>query len=350
MKILIPILGFAKQGGYRVLSELANAWIRMGHECTFLIPATSCDAYFPTAAKVIRCGMKGITTTVDERSASGFDNVASLFFGLKSIGSEYDVILANHSLTAWPVRWANCGSAKKFYYVQAYEPGYYAWMRDPFKRLFSKISYSLQLEKISNSATYSADGVSSCVVIPPGIDLGIFVLKDNKVVDFNKPEVIVGTIGRLEPYKGTATALAAYRSVRKKYPNLVMKVAFGNVEPAEDIEIVRIQGDAELAEYYRSLDILIVSCYSQHGAPHYPLIEGMASGVPVVQTQYYPGDENNSWPAKSSSIDDVVIALENLLGSSPMEIAKKIDLARKTVEDELSWDRVALRFLNEFSK
>ena len=37
MKIIIPLVGsFSKEGGWRVLSELANAWIRMGHEVVFL--------------------------------------------------------------------------------------------------------------------------------------------------------------------------------------------------------------------------------------------------------------------------------------------------------------------------
>lgn len=348
MKILIPILGFAKQGGYRVLSELANNWIKMGHECTFLIPATSQNPYFPTKAKIIRCGWGGVVDSMDQSPANGLNNVISLFFGLKDIGSAYDVILANHSLTAWPVRWVNCGLARKFYYVQAYEPGYYPWVSHPFKRFFSKLSYALKLTRIANSSTYEADGVKFVAIIPPGIDLDIFVRKNLEELNFKKSEIIIGTIGRSEPYKGTATAIDAYRIAGRKNINLKMKVAFGNIEPAGDLEVIQINNDIELAAYYRSLDLLIVSCYSQHGAPHYPLIEAMASGTPVVQTNYFPGGAENTWVAKSPSVIDVANALEDLLSATREEIVKRTNCARAVVDRELSWASVAAKFIEIF--
>lgn len=349
MKILIPILGFAKQGGYRVLSELANRWIKMGHECTFLIPATSENPYFPTNAKIIRSNWKGIVKSRSHKSANGFNNLSSLFGGIREIGPKYDVILANHSLTAWPVRWSNCGLASKFYYVQAYEPGYYPWLSHPLKRIFSKLSYSLNLNRISNSSTYTKQGVECISVIPPGIDLEIFTKKHSGDSFFKNETIVIGTIGRVEPYKGTETAIAAFRKAQSKYYNLKMKIAFGNVPIAQDYDIIQINGDKELAEYYRSLDLLIVSCYSQHGAPHYPLIEAMACGVPVVHTDYYPGNKTNSWLAKSPSIDDVTVALEELLSTSNFELNQRTLSARKIIEEHLSWENVAEKFISNFN-
>jgi len=37
MRILIPIGGFGRAGGYRVLSELANHWIALGATVDFLV-------------------------------------------------------------------------------------------------------------------------------------------------------------------------------------------------------------------------------------------------------------------------------------------------------------------------
>lgn len=92
LRILVPILGFAPQGGYRVLSELANAWINMGHHCTFLIPASSPDPYFPTLANVVRVDRQGrVQEARAKTKRSGFDNIACVFAGLKKIGSNYDV-------------------------------------------------------------------------------------------------------------------------------------------------------------------------------------------------------------------------------------------------------------------
>jgi glycosyltransferase involved in cell wall biosynthesis len=260
------------------------------------------------------------------------------------------VILANHSHTAWPVFFANCGMAKKFYYIQAYEPDFYP-IRTKFKaHILARLSYVLPLKQIANASIYKGFGMAPLDIIPPGIDISIFRKKGGFFSIANKPEIIIGTIGRSEPYKGTHTAVSAYRKLRASDPRLRLKVAFGNVAHADDIEIVAIKNDEELAEFYRSLDVLLVACSTQHGAPHYPVIEAMASGVPVVHTNYYPGDSGNSWIAKDSSTDAVADALREFLNSSELDIADKTERARLTIEKELGWDAVGRRFLLNFAR
>lgn len=351
MKILIPILGFARQGGYRVLSELANSWIRMGHECSFLVPSTSGDPYFPTSANIIYSNKSGCDSQRKNfKKANGLDNVLSLYVGLKSVGKEYDVILANHSLTAWPVWLANCDDASKFYYIQAYEPDYYPWFRHPLKNVLSKLSYLLNLNRIANSESYKENNIKFMATIPPGIDLSIFNMKEAELDIASKDEIIIGTIGRSEAYKGTSTAIAAYKNVQAKNPRLKLRVAFGNVKASNDFEIIKIKNDSELSMFYQSIDVLLVSCYSQHGAPHYPLIEAMACGTPVIHTDYFPGDKSNSWVAESSSLDAVIAALEDFLKSSSEIRLKKIFAARKKIEENLSWDSVAQNFIGRFNE
>jgi glycosyltransferase involved in cell wall biosynthesis len=350
-RILIPILGFASEGGYRVLSELANAWIRLGHHCTFLVPSTSAEPYFPTIAQVLRCDRKGFFgNTKINKKQRGFDNVASIFAGLQQIGKNYDVIVANHCLTAWPVYLASCETARKIYYVQAYEPDYYPFFKHPFKNILAKWSYLLGLRQIANSSTYRGLGLKPECVIPPGIDLSIFVPKQMDVDFLSKETIKLGTIGRTEPYKGTDTALAAYRRLRKEEPRLRMHVGFGNVTEADDINIVPIKGDTELAAYYRSIDILVVSCFGQHGAPHYPLIEAMASGTPVVQTGYFPGTPDNSWETTDTSVEAVAAAIRQVINSSSEVRSAKAVAAREVVAQTLGWDAVARRFLEHFGE
>ena len=60
MKILIPSFGFAKSGGFRVLSQFANYWIKLGHEVTFLCSSNSIEPYFPTDAEIIWFNDKGV--------------------------------------------------------------------------------------------------------------------------------------------------------------------------------------------------------------------------------------------------------------------------------------------------
>jgi glycosyltransferase involved in cell wall biosynthesis len=258
--------------------------------------------------------------------------------------------LANHSLTAWPVFAANCGRALKLYYVQAYEPDYYRLSKKPFKHLLARTSYLLNLQQIANSASYRGAGLRPVAIIPPGIDLSVFTVKKPDVNFEAKDRIVLGTIGRTEPYKGTATAISSYRSLRQTEPRLHMKIGFGNVAPADDLEIVPIKGDAQLAAFYRSVDVLVVACYGQHGAPHYPLIEAMASGTPVVHTGYYPGSPENSWQAYDSSVEGLTAALWDLFRTPVAERARRIAAARETVARTLSWDAVAQQLEESFEK
>ncbi|WPZ27567.1 glycosyltransferase family 4 protein (plasmid) [Sulfitobacter pontiacus] len=349
MRILIPILGFAPQGGYRVLSELANAWIRLGHECAFLVPATSAEPYFPTTAKIIRSDRKGLLRDrQSKRKSTGLNNIVCLYAGLRRIGKDYDIILANHSLTAWPVRFARTGNARKFYYIQAYEPQYYPVQKYPIKHVLAKLSYFFDLTQISNSKIYKGAGLQPKAVIPPGIDLSVFVAKERPGTFEKENQIVLGTIGRTEPYKGTSVALAAYRLLRLEDNRLQMNIGFGNVTPAEDLKITAINGDSELAAYYRSVDILIVSCIGQQGAPHYPLIEAMASGTPVVHTGYFPGTPENTWVASDTSSESVAAAIRQVINASLKARSAKAIAAREVVASSLEWSVVANGFLDRF--
>ena len=354
MKILIPVLGFGKQGGYRVLSKLADAWADAGHIVDFLAPATSTAPYFPTRAKVITTTRNGLPTPNQSAGAprrqTGFDNILSLYAGLKEIGARYDVVLANHSLTAWPVRLANCGNAKKVYYIQAYEHQYYPVTTSPIKHLLAKASYHLGLVHISNSRTYPTGRAGRQTgFVPPGIDYTTFFPRIDRPCLTDQPTITLGTIGRTEASKGTPIVLAAFEALHRADPRFRLKVAFGNLpsgwsHPAA--EVTDIHGDAKLAEFYRSIDILMVGCIGQIGAPHYPVIEALACGTPVVHTGYFPGDNQNSWPVAQEDSDALSAGVQAVTNCSfvTTKTDKGIDFVRKN----LGWPAVAATMLKYF--
>src|SRR5262245_20141477 len=118
MRILIPILGFGRAGGYRVISELANNWISIGHHASILVNENSAPPYYPTTAEIVwiddrGCRVSGCTGSERSGSMNVLRNLRSIYRALVSFQPEHDVVLANHSLTAWPVQLAN-GSAKRF--------------------------------------------------------------------------------------------------------------------------------------------------------------------------------------------------------------------------------------------
>lgn len=356
MKILIPIIGFDRTGGYRVLSELANAWIRQGHEVAFLCIDSSDEPYFPTRAKIIRIDGDGLcsNTKVKQEKRSRWHYIKSLFLGLNLIGHQYDVILANHSLTAWPVAFASCGVAKKMYYVQAYEPGYYAGTRKLKGYLFaigSALTYHLSLNKIVNSPIYfHYVNLRASVFVPPGIDLENF-----KPAIFTKDiehanSIVIGCIGRNEPEKGTIYVLRAFEELYKNDKRFVLRIAaFGNLPEGwkhEQCEIVVPKNDNELADYYRSLDILVAPGTVQHGAPHYPVLEAGACGIPVVTTGYMGATDETAWIVRNKDVETIVEAIVNIVTDEKQRIRKRA----KFLNDikSYSWDRVATQMIMQF--
>ena len=100
------------------------------------------------------------------------------------------------------------------------------------------------------------------------------------------------------------------------------------------------RNDKELAGYYRSIDILIAPGTVQFGAFHYPVLEAMACGTPVIHTGYSPGESGNSWIIKPHSAKSIVDAVESLIAGATSD---KTDRAIERVM-EFSWDNMCARF------
>jgi len=353
-RILIPVLGFDRTGGCRVLAELANAWIKRGHKVVFLAPGTSPEPYFPTKANVLWADSRGLVS--EERQAkrrpSARDNLTSLFRGLKRIGSGYDIVLANHSLTAWPVVLAPCGQARKFYYIQAYEPEVYTSLRTARGYVLATLSassYWLPIHRIVNAELYfHYRNLRATSMVPPGIDLGVF--KPGPETTKSEDCVIIGCIGRPEPEKGTAYVLKAFEQLYRENTKYRLRVAYGNLPQGwkhEGSEIVVPRNDRELADYYRSLDILVAAGTIQHGAPHYPVLESWACGVAVITTGYMGATDETAWIVANRDANAICQAVKEIVrdpGKRRARIRRGLELAKNH-----SWDDVADRMLAVFA-
>lgn len=323
MKILIPILGFGRAGGYRVLSKFANEWIEKGHTVNFLCPDSSDDPYFPTNAGIIWVDGSGSTSTTRSAVAkpNGRYHLKALYYGLGVIGRQYEIILANQSLTAWPVALASCGEALKFYYIQAYEPEYYLnnkSLKGFLLSIISAVSYHLPLRRVVNAPLYfKYKNLRASEFVPPGIDLNVFHPIADDFHCRDPAHITVGCIGRKEPEKGTIFVLRAFEAASGLDSRLFLRVAYGNLPDAwahQKCEVIVPKNDKELADFYRSLDILVAPGTVQHGAPHYPVLEAGACGVPVITTGYMGATLETAWLVPnmdSEAISAAMIAIAN---------------------------------------
>ncbi|GAA3786546.1 glycosyltransferase family 4 protein [Qipengyuania pelagi] len=351
MRILIPVLGFARAGGYRVLSELANAWLRAGHEVSFVAPATSGQPYFPTQASIHWVDEDG--RNVDSphgKGETGLGNLRALFAGIRRLHHDFDVVLANHSLTTWPTVLARVPRGKRFYYIQAYEPEYYVLERRPLLWLLSRLSYALPLTQIANASIYRHALVRPFAIVPFGIDLSLFRPKLSSQRQPSEP-LIIGTIGRSEPQKGALYVLKAFEELYASDPRHRLRIAYGNLpagwsHPAA--EIVVPSNDAELAEFYRSIDVLVAAGTVQHGAPHYPALEALASGAALVTTGFEPATSENAWIVPNRDATAIAEAIREI-STRPDAASRRSNSGYEAVQ-AFGWDVVSAKMLDVFAK
>jgi glycosyltransferase involved in cell wall biosynthesis len=361
MKILIPMIGFGSAGGYRVLSQLANYWQRAGHQVAFLVDYRTTAPYFPTVGKILRFGRDGSILDGDagqgQEDFAAQGNAVSILLGmaraLQRIGADYDVILANHSLTAFPVWLARTRAAKKFYYVQAYEPEYYGLepgIKSRILKFLSTLSYRLPLRQVANAPIYIGyRQIRATVWVPPGIDAATF--HERSARPLLAPETTIGVIGRHELTKGTRYVLEAFEQLAQSDPHIRLRVAFGNLPAGwhhERAEVVVPASDEELADFYRSIDIMIAPGTVQLGACHYPVLEAMATGTPVVTTGYLPADRTNAWivPVKDSRA--IADAVRSIQATPAPKIEERTERARADVA-AFYWEAVADQFSRHLS-
>ncbi len=356
MRIAIPVMGFGRTGGFRVLSQLANSWIDAGHDVTFLSPCQAENPYFPTKAKIVWLDGWGRDTTQGAKSwlpPGGLRGVIGWMWllarGLSIRAADFDVVIANHNLTAWSVAWART-SARKYYYIQAFEPEYYdknRGLRGRILRWMSARSYQFKLTQIVNAIIYQQyRELHPIGVVHPGIDLSVF--KPREIVPtWEDRQVTVGCIGRMEATKGTRDVFDGFQLAVTRGFQGKLKVAYGGpdhpVRSSPLCEVVTPRNDAELAEFYRSLDVLIAPGVVQLGAVHYPVLESMACRVPVINTGYTPSKEDNSWIVPIHSPEAIAATLLKMSEQTELRLARAENGLHAT--KPFAWREVSEEFI-----
>jgi glycosyltransferase involved in cell wall biosynthesis len=376
MKILIPMVKFDRAGGWRVLSNLANEWIDIGHDVTMLVYYKSETPYFPTKAEIIwiddsgnRACIRSKLSLSTNKYVSMFLKINSLWKGLNNYAHNFDVIIANESFsTTLPVAFCKT-KASKFYYIQAYEPSFFIntensnyviskrSIADVLMWLLSSMSYSLNLIRIVNAPIYlDYKLLKANYYVPPGIDLSLFYHKDNYLdnSDWQTRVVKIGCIGRKEAWKGTKYVIDAYHLLKQSGINIEFHVAYGFIPDGSqlpDEAIIKTpKNDQELADFYRSLDIMIAPGTIQLGAAHYPVIEGMACGVAIVTTGYIPamaGNEN-AWIVPVQDAPAIADAVKQIITDPDRRIMRLLR-ATKDVQ-EFDWRAVSQKAIDIFGQ
>ena len=151
----------------------------------------------------------------------------------------------------------------------------------------------------------------------------------------------IGTIGRLEAWKGTADVCKAMEILKSEGFDFDFYIAFNDFDTIPH-HFVKPDGDENLSAFYRDMDIVVAACRGQHGAIHYPVIETMAVGSTIICTDYYPSNENNSYKVGISSPEQIAQVIKNVLNDKE-EAIKKRNQAILDVQ-QFDWTVVAKKF------
>jgi glycosyltransferase involved in cell wall biosynthesis len=277
-----------------------------------------------------------------------------MWHALNKIGKNFDIVLANHSLTTIPVSLSRIANRKKFYYVQAYEPEYYgleSGLKPAILRILSLLSYQLPLRQIANAPIYIGyKNIRAKEWIPPGLDREIFYRRSIPPLVNRINSITIGVVGRREPSKGISFALHAFEQLAAHDDRYSLNIAFGNLpngwsHPRASVTVPK--NDRELADFYRSIDILVAPGVVQLGACHYPVLEAMACGTPVVTTGYLPANDQNSWLVPIMNVKAITDAIKKIEALSTAERDIYLDCAEESISP-FSWEYVSRNFLNRF--
>lgn len=350
ISILIPIWGFAKSGGIKVVSNLANRWTDMGIDVKVVCFYKSIEPYYPLKCEVEYVDYKGRPTERENPSdnASTVQYLVELYKTYRALkraidrnAKQFTVSIANYDLTAYSVVRGNI--VNKFYYIQAYE----AWHNNDritgrVRNWISRRSYLLRLIRIVNADIYkNYKEIKSKYVVPPGIDLDVYH-KKKKTWDKTRP-FIVGCIGREQAWKGSEDVAIAVEMLQNRGLDIDFQVAFHPVQHGK-YRLVMPDGDQKLSEFYREIDVMIAPGTIQLGAIHYPVIEAMACNTPVITTGYYPANDTNAYIVPVSNPKAIADTIENMINNYD-EAMDKADKAYACVED-FSWDKVSKKMLD----
>ncbi|WP_283392554.1 hypothetical protein [Photobacterium phosphoreum] len=343
MKIIIPVVGFSRSGGERVLSKIASELVDLGCDVSFIVLDNKGDPYYPTKAKIkkVKAKTKGL------KLFKVLSNIYNLIMACRKENA--DVIISGLNVTAYLALFINA-KIKKVYYIQAYEVLFY---KSIVMRSIVYMTYKLPLQKIVNSSNLLPSNINKYIgIIPAGVDTTLFYPEINKNKNIKK----IGIIGRKEKHKGTVDIIRVITKIPKD-KELILNIAVYLDDECKRIlrennisyEYFPVENDNDLACFYRENDLLIACGLIEDGAFHYPCAEGMASGCVVISNYAPLCDLDSNFKVDTFNENELLNKIEYFYSLNDDKIKKEINSNVEKIS-EFSWDIIGSKFYKLLNK
>jgi glycosyltransferase involved in cell wall biosynthesis len=218
--------------------------------------------------------------------------------------------------------------------------------------LATRVGYRLPIHYFAVSTWLaSVTSLRNCQIVANGVNTAVF--REVPRVD-RRPRLVVGAIGRPGWVKGHDTFLQALALLRPEFADCVtiLLASPGDsllpTPPGYEVATVSPSTDAEMADFYHSLDIF--SYTSRQEGFGMPPLEAMACGIPVVMTdsggprEYASGSNAMIVPAGSAS--HLGAALRKLISSD--ELRSQLGKAGLKTAQMFSETAAAKRYIAAF--
>lgn len=280
----------------------------------------------------------------DFRNEKQMKKVASKLYGISdcdfflgvdiSTDKEYDIVIATSWYTVESVS-RYSGKAKKYYFVQDYEPMFYS-VGDEYIKARNTYLQGLKVITIGKWLAWKINREFDCEA--QYFDFCVDKSKYYRISDMKKENAICFICQPEKSRRCTSIGLEALKLVKKKFPDIIIYLYGSSKKVRTDFEYVNkgIISVEECNQLYNKCRVGL--CISATNPSRIPF-EMMSTGLPVVDIY----GENNLYDYP----DDVI----NLAQSSPSAIAQAIIdiLTDKKAQNEIvdkSLEFMAQRDLN----
>lgn len=328
-------------GGNRVILELFHRLVSDNYKCRIINIIYSYSNGFSKTS-----GLKSNLLFSFIKRKSYLATFANLFLTLSHLlvyRKSYQLIIVNNPIIAPLFAFLKFNNI--YYFIQADDYAIFddkflirnTFMLKVYKLITKTITYNFYANRYLFNSAYSFEKFSKVskqnilnpTFVLPGVDLTIFssISNPNLVDGSNSESIVIATILRKNPWKGSEDYLRAVKSILEK-PDIdsnnyrflgITNEDISNLPIFEDIEILEPRNDNELSTYLNQSHIFVVtSWWEGFGLPG---LEAMACGCFLITT-------------RNGGCDEYAVNRKNCMMYEPRNVQQLISLILEVSNDK----------------